>query len=100
MLPLGCWHTQKRPGWTSYSQQVDYSPRLCRSSLRQQAIYKAIIRTIITHCKYTLLSRRTISEKRTPVLTNMVPQTFLEQLEMQALVSLITDLWSDAPFLV
>lgn len=81
------------PGWTSHSQQLGYSPWLCRSSPRQQAINKAIIWTIITDCKYTPISR-TISEKKIPVLTKMVLQTFLEEL------SLTTDLWSDAPFLV
>lgn len=85
-------------------------------SPRQQAINEAIIQDLIIgcclplsivdnkhfrhfleimDCKYTPISRRTISEKRIPVLVSKVKQTILEKLETQSSVSLTADLWSD-----
>lgn len=85
-------------------------------SLRQQAINEAIIRDLVIGCclplsivdkghfrnfleimdnKYTSISRKTVSEKRIPVLVKKVKKNILEELETQLSVSLTADLWSD-----
>lgn len=100
-----------QPTIASFTNQVQvYSLH----SPRQQAINEAIIQDLIIGCclplsivdnghfrhfleimdsKYTPISRKTISQKRIPVLVNKVKQTIQEKLDTQSSVS--ADLWSD-----
>ncbi|KAK0146146.1 hypothetical protein N1851_014558 [Merluccius polli] len=46
-------------------------------------------------CKYTIVSRTSLTEKQIPYLVNKVKDDIIKALEAQASVALTTDLWSD-----
>lgn len=86
------------------------------NSPRQQEIHLTIINILITGCtlplsivendhfkhclkvldnKYTPIGRRTIKEKRIPVLVGNIKDTITEKLQSQPSVSITGDIWSD-----
>ncbi|KAL7403893.1 hypothetical protein ABVT39_006519 [Epinephelus coioides] len=98
---------------SSFAQRVHlYTP----NSSRQQAITQAILQDLVIgcslplslvedpnfrhflsvmDCKYTPVSRTSLTEKQIPYLVSKVKDDIIKALEAQASVALTTDLWSD-----
>ncbi|XP_078026436.1 zinc finger BED domain-containing protein 4-like [Epinephelus lanceolatus] len=98
---------------SSFAQRVHlYAP----NSSRQQAITQAILQDLVIgcslplslvenpnfrhflsvmDCKYTPVSRTSLTEKQIPYLVSKVKDDIIKALEAQASVALTTDLWSD-----